>query len=245
VHKGGVAFFVSASSQPPIAESPYGGHPSEAFISALLAPVLAAEAMPGAPNSASSQRFSVGGGGGAMTAVHEEEEEKEPAAAPAPAPMPMEEAGPLRFLPTFSLSPELDEPRRLRRFDSGLEDEPGTAASREPAPAPEFAPEPQLAQQPAPQPEPQPASAPELAPSAAVQALSAAPAAASETGAREPRLIDARFIALHDHTAVESDELTFRAGEEIHVVYDVEGWYLGRTSDGRKGIFPANYVRRA
>lgn len=182
-----------------------------------------------------------------MAAVQEEEEEKAPAAAPAaasmapapaPAPVPVEEAEarPPRFLPTFSLSPELEEQSKPRRFDSGLEDEPGTAASQEPAPLPVHAP--------APQPEAQPAAASELAPSGAAQAPPAASAAATETRASEPRLIDARFIALHDHTAVESDELTFRAGEEIHVVYDVEGWYLGRTSDGRKGIFPANYVKR-
>lgn len=50
--------------------------------------------------------------------------------------------------------------------------------------------------------------------------------------------------ALHNHQASEAGELEFRKGDVIVVLRkDDSGWWEGRTSDGKKGIFPANYVR--
>ena len=48
--------------------------------------------------------------------------------------------------------------------------------------------------------------------------------------------------ALHDFTG-SSDELTFKAGDEITVIQEVlDDWWLGALSDGRKGLFPATYT---
>ncbi|KAG2133790.1 uncharacterized protein EDB93DRAFT_1173466 [Suillus bovinus] len=48
--------------------------------------------------------------------------------------------------------------------------------------------------------------------------------------------------ALHDFTG-SSDELTFRAGDEIIVVHEVlDDWWLGILSNGRKGLFPSTYT---
>jgi len=50
--------------------------------------------------------------------------------------------------------------------------------------------------------------------------------------------------ALHNHQASEAGELEFRKGDVIAVLRkDDSGWWEGRTPDGKKGIFPANYVR--
>ena len=58
-------------------------------------------------------------------------------------------------------------------------------------------------------------------------------AAARKPGAR------AKFA----FTPEQPDELTLSAGEEIFNLVKVEDdWYRGETSDGRTGIFPANYV---
>lgn len=48
--------------------------------------------------------------------------------------------------------------------------------------------------------------------------------------------------ALHDFTG-SSDELTFKAGDEIVVINEVlEDWWLGILKEGRKGLFPMNYT---
>ncbi|KAL4078045.1 hypothetical protein J3A83DRAFT_4186284 [Scleroderma citrinum] len=48
--------------------------------------------------------------------------------------------------------------------------------------------------------------------------------------------------ALHNFTG-SSDELSFRAGEEITVINEVlEDWWLGMLQDGRRGLFPVNYT---
>ena len=61
----------------------------------------------------------------------------------------------------------------------------------------------------------------------------AAAAAAIKPGAR------AKFA----FTPEQPDELKLSAGEEIFNLVKVEDdWYRGETADGRKGIFPANYV---
>lgn len=48
--------------------------------------------------------------------------------------------------------------------------------------------------------------------------------------------------ALHDFTG-SSDELTFKAGDEIIVIHEVlDDWWLGILSNGRKGLFPSTYT---
>ncbi|KAG1740594.1 hypothetical protein EDB19DRAFT_1851451 [Suillus lakei] len=48
--------------------------------------------------------------------------------------------------------------------------------------------------------------------------------------------------ALHDFTG-SSDELTFKAGDEITVIHEVlDDWWLGVLSNGRKGLFPTTYT---
>lgn len=50
--------------------------------------------------------------------------------------------------------------------------------------------------------------------------------------------------AMHNHQATEAGELEFRKGDVIVVLRkDESGWWEGRTPDGKKGIFPANYVK--
>ncbi|KAG1750385.1 uncharacterized protein EDB91DRAFT_1107120 [Suillus paluster] len=54
----------------------------------------------------------------------------------------------------------------------------------------------------------------------------------------EPKLVR----ALHDFTG-SSDELTFKAGDEITVIHEVlDDWWLGALPDGRKGLFPTTYT---
>jgi hypothetical protein len=48
---------------------------------------------------------------------------------------------------------------------------------------------------------------------------------------------------LYNHNASEPGELAFRKGDKITVTRrDDSGWWEGRTADGKKGIFPANYT---
>ena len=48
--------------------------------------------------------------------------------------------------------------------------------------------------------------------------------------------------ALYNHQASEPGELEFRKGDKITVTRrDDSGWWEGRTTNGKKGIFPANY----
>ncbi|GBG24889.1 Protein DD3-3 [Hondaea fermentalgiana] len=49
--------------------------------------------------------------------------------------------------------------------------------------------------------------------------------------------------ALYEHTANESGELTFAAGDRITVLkQDASGWWEGRLDSGQVGVFPSNYV---
>lgn len=48
--------------------------------------------------------------------------------------------------------------------------------------------------------------------------------------------------ALYDFSG-SSDELSFRAGDEITVIHEVlDDWWLGMDKDGRKGLFPTTYT---
>lgn len=71
-------------------------------------------------------------------------------------------------------------------------------------------------------------------------------AAGGAVGADQPKLMEGRCEALYDFVAQGPDELSFKAGDILHVTGELNGWYLGRTSDGSKvGIFPSNYVKMA
>ncbi|KAF7795738.1 hypothetical protein EIP86_006905 [Pleurotus ostreatoroseus] len=51
-----------------------------------------------------------------------------------------------------------------------------------------------------------------------------------------------RVVALHDFAASSTDELSFRAGEQIVVVNEVlDGWWMGELH-GKTGLFPTNYT---
>jgi len=69
-------------------------------------------------------------------------------------------------------------------------------------------------------------------------------AAAGAAAAGKPEDAATTVTALHNHQASEAGELEFRKGDVITVLRkDDSGWWEGRTPDGKKGIFPANYVR--
>eukprot|EP00966_Prymnesium_polylepis_P170070 3931473-Prymnesium_polylepis.1 len=55
------------------------------------------------------------------------------------------------------------------------------------------------------------------------------------------------FVALHDYTASEPDELSFSRGDKLVVVSvevdGEEGWGVARSEDGTEGLLPLNYVR--
>jgi len=47
---------------------------------------------------------------------------------------------------------------------------------------------------------------------------------------------------LYDYDSTEADELSFKIGDIITIVQKGEGWWTG-SLNGRKAIFPANYVQ--
>ena len=54
-----------------------------------------------------------------------------------------------------------------------------------------------------------------------------------------------KYIALYDYEAQRPDELSFHAGDILHVFEkDESGWFLGKISGfGRQGLFPSNYLQ--
>ncbi|KAK4470441.1 hypothetical protein MN116_005994 [Schistosoma mekongi] len=51
-------------------------------------------------------------------------------------------------------------------------------------------------------------------------------------------------VCLYDYAANEDDELSFRVGDHIFGIEQIdEGWWLGRDASGQIGLFPANYVK--
>ena len=51
-----------------------------------------------------------------------------------------------------------------------------------------------------------------------------------------------RVVALHDFAAGSTDELSFKAGDQIDVVSEVlDGWWMGEL-DGQRGLFPTTYT---
>lgn len=52
------------------------------------------------------------------------------------------------------------------------------------------------------------------------------------------------YIALYQFDAVESNDLPLKPGDHINVIESKDEWWKG-ISNGKSGIFPANYVQKA
>lgn len=62
------------------------------------------------------------------------------------------------------------------------------------------------------------------------------------TSAAEP--LSVRAKALYDYQAAEENEITFDPDDIISDIEMIdEGWWIGSTADGQRGMFPSNYVQ--
>uniref|UniRef100_A0A1I8GLH2 SH3 domain-containing protein n=1 Tax=Macrostomum lignano TaxID=282301 RepID=A0A1I8GLH2_9PLAT len=60
-----------------------------------------------------------------------------------------------------------------------------------------------------------------------------------------PAPIPQQVIALFDFNPQDPDELRFRQNDIITVLgREDDSWWLGQTQDGRRGVFPYNYVQK-
>ncbi len=65
---------------------------------------------------------------------------------------------------------------------------------------------------------------------------------------QKPKTVDGldEVHAVYDYVAQQEDELSFSRGDAILILQKVdEDWWKGRRSDGKEGMFPANYVQKA
>ena len=53
-----------------------------------------------------------------------------------------------------------------------------------------------------------------------------------------------RCRVLFEYEAQREDELTLVPGEELTILQEDEGWWLGAMPDGRQGLFPSNFTER-
>lgn len=70
----------------------------------------------------------------------------------------------------------------------------------------------------------------------------------------EENNVERKFLydvqSTHEYKAVDTDELSFSAGEKIKVLesFDAdqldEGWLMGEKSDGTRGVFPENFTKK-
>ncbi|KZT05055.1 BAR-domain-containing protein [Laetiporus sulphureus 93-53] len=80
------------------------------------------------------------------------------------------------------------------------------------------------------------------------KSASSTPAPSPKVPTRTPKSLsqgkDGRkvVVATHDFTGTSTDELSFRAGDQIAVVNEVlDGWWMGELY-GKRGLFPTNYT---
>jgi hypothetical protein len=56
---------------------------------------------------------------------------------------------------------------------------------------------------------------------------------------------DQQVVAVYDYAPQQEDEMELRAGDTITIVEKLDdAWWRGMTTDGRHGLFPANYVQQ-
>jgi hypothetical protein len=51
-------------------------------------------------------------------------------------------------------------------------------------------------------------------------------------------------VALYDFAGGAEDELPLKVGDRVEIYAEVEGWYTGCNTEGRYGLFPANFAKR-
>ncbi len=83
------------------------------------------------------------------------------------------------------------------------------------------------------------AATPAPAPSATPEAA-ASPSSATSGGL--PPGVLKKVVAQYDFNGEASDELSFRVGDTLFVIGEIDGWFEGSNEKGDHGIFPANYV---
>ena len=76
---------------------------------------------------------------------------------------------------------------------------------------------------------------------------SAGPVAPSPTSRREDSLTNCKlFIALYDYDARTDEDLSFRKGDILEILNDMQGdwWYVRSRSTKQEGYVPSNYIAR-
>lgn len=84
----------------------------------------------------------------------------------------------------------------------------------------------------------------------AIQASSGASAPPMAAGvvpapSADSPVIMKKVVAQYDFTGEAVDELSFKTGDCLNVICEIDGWFDGINDKGQRGIFPANYVSDA